>query len=73
MFFYEHSVLSEVRLCLLSFLLIQPQNMLNICLSKNIQKSKFHDVTHTWVDGLGKGYQNEILIFVPSILLKSLT
>ena len=48
--------------------------MLKIFLSKNIQKSKFHDLTHTWVDGGGKEYQNEeILKFVPSRLLKSLT
>ena len=45
-----------------------------LCLSKNIQKSKFHDVTHAWVEGLGKGYQKEeILIFAPSLLLKSQT
>ena len=48
--------------------------MLKICLSENIQNSKFYDLTHAWVEGVGKGYQNEeILKFVPSRLLKSLT
>ena len=48
--------------------------MLKICLSKNIQKSKFFDLTHAWKVGVSKGYQDkEILKFVPPILLKSLT
>ena len=29
--------------------------MLNICLSKNVQKSKFHDLTHDWGEGVVKG------------------
>ena len=48
--------------------------MLKICLSKNTQKSKFHDFTHTLGEGVGRGYQNEeILKFVPSRLLNSPT
>ena len=26
---------------------------------KNIQKSKFHDLTELWGQGVGRGYQNE--------------
>ena len=33
--------------------------MLKICLSKNIQKSKFHDLTYAWGEWVGKEYQNE--------------
>ena len=48
--------------------------MLKIGLSKNIQKSKFHDLTHAWGDGVVGGCKNEeILKSVPSKLLKSLT
>ena len=46
--FYKHSVFqSEARICL-RFLQIQPQNMLKICLSKNIHKTKFHDLNQMW-------------------------
>ena len=74
MFFYRHSVFQpEDRICF-SFAQIQPQNMLEIYLSKNIQKRKFHDLTNVWGQGVGRGYQNEkILKFVPFRLLKSLT
>ena len=42
--FYKHSVFqSEARICL-SFSQIEPQNMLKICLSKNIEKGKIHDL-----------------------------
>ena len=59
MFFLKHSVFqSEARICL-SFSEIQPQNMLKICLSKNIQKSKFHGLTYAWGEWVVKGYQNE--------------
>ena len=45
MSFYKHSVFqSEAQICL-SYFQIQPQNMLKMCLSKNIEKSKFHDLT----------------------------
>ena len=30
--------------------------MPKICLSKKIQKSKFHDFTHAWGKFVGKGY-----------------
>ena len=33
--------------------------MLKMCLSKNIQKSKFHDLTCAWGKWVGKGYKNE--------------
>ena len=33
--------------------------MLKICLSKNIQKSKFPDLTYAWEDWVGNGYQNK--------------
>ena len=53
---------------------IQPQKKIKICLSKNIQNSKFDGLTHAWGEGVGRGYQNkEILKFVPTRLLKSLT
>ena len=43
---YKHSVFqSEAQTCLI-FSQIQPQNMLKVCLSKNIEKSKFRDFTH---------------------------
>ena len=29
--------------------------MLKICLSKNIQKGKFYDLTHAWERGVGRG------------------
>ena len=46
MFFYKHGVFQfEAQICL-TFSQIQPQNMLKICLSKNTQKSKFHDLTY---------------------------
>ena len=58
MFFYKHSVFqSEAQICL-SFSEIQPQNMLKLCLSKNIQKSKFHNLTYTWGEWVCKGSQN---------------
>ena len=45
-FIYKHSVFqSEAQICL-SFSQIQPRSMLKICLSKNIEKSKIHDLTH---------------------------
>ena len=45
--------------------------MLKICLSKNIQKGKFHVSTHVWGEGVGRGFQNEeILKFLPSRLLR---
>ena len=44
----------EARICL-SFPQIQPQ----ICLSKNIQKSKSHDLTNLWGKWVGKRYQNK--------------
>ena len=54
-FFYKHSIFqSEARICL-SFSQIEPQNMLKICLSYNIQKSKFHDLTYVWAKWVGKG------------------
>ena len=73
MFFYKHSVFqSKARICL-GFSQIQPQNMLKICLSKNIQKSKSHNLAHAWWREIGIGYQyEESLKFVPSRLLKSL-
>ena len=33
--------------------------MLKICLSKNIQKSKFNDMTHSWGRELVEGFKNE--------------
>ena len=45
-FFYKHSVFQSEARIWLSFSQIQSQNMLKICLSKNIEKSKFHDLTH---------------------------
>ena len=30
----------------------------NTCLSKTIQKSKFHDLTQVWKEWVGQGYQN---------------
>ena len=33
--------------------------MLEICLSKNIQKRKIHDFTYDWGEWGGIGYQNE--------------
>ena len=33
--------------------------MLKICLAKNIQKSKFHDLSYAWGNRAGRGYQNE--------------
>ena len=36
--------------------------MLKICLSKNTQKRKFHDFTHTLGEGVGRGYQNEEIV-----------
>ena len=48
--------------------------MLKICLSKNVQKRKFHDLTHAWWVEVCKGYENkEFLKFLLSRLLKSLT
>ena len=48
--------------------------MLKICLSKNIQKSKFPDLTYAWEEWVGKGYQNkENLKFVTSRLPKLIT
>ena len=44
-YFYTHSI--EARICL-GFSSIQPQNMLKICLPMNIQKRKFHILTHAW-------------------------
>ena len=38
MFFYKHSVFQSEARTSLSFSQIQPQNMLKVCLSKNIQK-----------------------------------
>ena len=58
-FFYKHSVFqSEARICL-NFSQIQPQNMLKICLAKNIEKRKFHHLTHAWRVWVGRGYHNE--------------
>ena len=58
-FFYKHSVFQpEAQICL-SFSQTQPQNMLEICLSKNIQKNKFHDLTYARGELVGKGYQNK--------------
>ena len=72
--FYKYSYCqSDAQICL-DFPKIQPQNMLEICFSKNIQTKKFHALTHTLGEGLGRGYQNEeIFKFVPSRLLKSST
>ena len=40
--------------------------MLRLCLSKNNQQGKFHDLTVAWAEGVVKKYQNEeILKFVP--------
>ena len=59
MFFYKHSVYqSEARICL-SFSQSQPQNILKIWLSKNIEMRKFHDLTHAWQRWVGRGYQNK--------------
>ena len=71
MFFYKRSVFqSEAQICL-SFSQIQPQNMLKVCLSKNIQKSKFHDLTYAEGSKLVKGFKmKKMLKFVPSRLLK---
>ena len=44
---------------MLKFPQIEPQNMLKICLSYNIPKSEFHDLTYAWGEWVGKGYQNE--------------
>ena len=33
--------------------------MLEICLSKNIQKSKFHGLTYAWEEWVGKGHQKD--------------
>ena len=64
---------SEARI-FLGFSQIKPQNMLEIYLSKNIQKRNLHDLTNVWGQGVGRGYQNEkILKFVPFRLLKLLT
>ena len=42
--------------------------------SKNIQKSKFHYLTHAWGEEVSKVFQNEeILKLLPPRLLKSLT
>ena len=57
-FFYKHSVFqSEAQICL-HILQIQPPNMLIICLSKNTQKSKFHDLTYIWGEWVANGSQN---------------
>ena len=59
---------------MLKFSQIQSQNMFEICLSKNIQKSKFHDLTFALDDGASKEYQNKVILnFLPSRLLKSVT
>ena len=56
---YKHSVFqSEAQTCLI-FSQIQPQNMLKVCLSKNIEKSKFRDFTHVLREWVGRGCQNE--------------
>ena len=72
-FFNKHSVFqSEARICL-SFSQIQPQNMLKICLSKKVERSKFHYLTHAGGRELAEGIKmKNILTFVPSRLLKSL-
>ena len=59
MLFYKHSVFQSEAPISLSFSQIQPQNMLKICLSKNIEKSKFHDLTYGWREGVGRGDQNK--------------
>ena len=57
--FYMRSVFqSEAQMCL-SFPQIEPQNMLKICLSKNIQKINFDDLTQALGEEFGRGYQNE--------------
>ena len=51
--FYKHSVFqSETRICLSSSQ-FQSQNILKICLSKNIQRRKFHDLTYAWEERAG--------------------
>ena len=73
-FHYMHSVFQPEARIFINFSKIQPKNMLKICLSRNIQKNKFHDLIHTWGDEVGRGYQNEeILKFLPSRLLQSLS
>ena len=69
--FYRHSVFqSKARICL-TFSQIQPQNMLKI--SKNIQKSKFHDLIHAWGEGVGREFQNqEFFKFVDFYIAKNL-
>ena len=47
--------------------------MHEICLTKNIQKTEFHDLTHFGDRELVEGQNEEILKFVPSRLLKSPT
>ena len=69
----QSAIKSNSRTCL-SFSYIQPQNMLKICLSEIIQKRKFHNLTSAMGERLSRDNQNEeILKFVPSRLLKSLT
>ena len=46
---YKHSYFQSVQ--------IQPQNMLKICLTKNIQKSKFHNLTYSWGRELVEGIE----------------
>ena len=56
---YKHSVFqSEAQTCLI-FSQIQPQNMPIMCLSKNIENIKFHDLTHVLGVWVGRGCQNE--------------
>ena len=66
-FLYKHSVFqSEARICL-SFSQIELQNMLKICLSKNIQNNKFYNLTHALEERNGLEYHNEeIFELVPS-------
>ena len=59
---------------MLNFFVNPGSNMFEICLSKNIQKSKFHDLTHVLGRELAEGIKmKKILKFVPSRLLKLLT
>ena len=44
---------------MLNFFTNPASNMLKICLSKNTQKSKFHDLTHALRESVGIEYQNE--------------
>ena len=54
------------------------KSSLKICfkyayLSKNIQKSKFHDLTYAWGDWVDKGYQNEEKFYTCTYYIAKIT